>query len=140
MDRLVAQMVRSRWMSVICLASLLAARLLPVLPEAPLCQFRRFTHLPCPGCGITRSFFHMAHLNLESALFFNPFGVMVFGAAVISAGLLVLPAGPRGRLAASAEKRPRMWNYLGGGLLVAFLLYGVGRVAWVAFSGRPSPW
>ncbi|MFT4977556.1 MAG: hypothetical protein ACI8S6_003461 [Myxococcota bacterium] len=36
------------------------------LPE--LCTFRRLTGMSCPGCGLTRSFTYMGHLDLSAAL------------------------------------------------------------------------
>jgi hypothetical protein len=54
--------------------------IVPVLNKAlpGTCTFRRFTGLPCPGCGMTRSFISMAHGHLAEAWRFNPAGVAFF--------------------------------------------------------------
>jgi hypothetical protein len=38
----------------------------------PFCLMRRFTGLPCPGCGATRSLSAWAHFDPLTALQFNP--------------------------------------------------------------------
>jgi len=42
------------------------------------CAFRRITGVPCPGCGMTRSFISTAHGKLADAWRFNPAGVVLF--------------------------------------------------------------
>jgi len=55
-----------------------------------LCAFRRATGLPCPGCGLSRSWMLTAHGDLGGAIARHPFGplsLLVAWAAVM--------AGPR---------------------------------------------
>jgi Protein of unknown function (DUF2752) len=47
-----------------------------ILPET--CMFRRTFGIPCPGCGLTRSFVAMAHGRFLSALRFNTMGPIIF--------------------------------------------------------------
>jgi hypothetical protein len=52
----------------------------PIL-NAPLpgtCTFRAVTGLPCPGCGLTRSFISMGHGRLTDAWHYNPAGFFFF--------------------------------------------------------------
>lgn len=69
-----------------------------VVGEGPvLCPFRLATGLPCPGCGLTRSWVAAAHGNLATAFADNVFGPVSLVAvmlAVVAAGLLrvVAPA------------------------------------------------
>ena len=58
--------------------------IVPVLNKAlpGTCTFRRLTGLPCPGCGMTRSFISMAHGRLADAWRFNPAGVVFFAVVV----------------------------------------------------------
>lgn len=44
----------------------------------PPCPFLRLAGLPCPGCGLTTSFAHMARFDLAGALAAQPFGVYAF--------------------------------------------------------------
>lgn len=59
--------------------ALLATKSLP-------CAFARLTHLPCPGCGSTRSVLALVSGNLDGFLHGNPFGVpmaMIAGALAL---------------------------------------------------------
>ncbi len=56
----------------------------PDEPTFVLCPVRFLTGLPCPGCGMTRAFCHLAHGHFISALQFNPFSFFVFLAAIIA--------------------------------------------------------
>jgi hypothetical protein len=42
------------------------------------CIFRNVTGIPCPGCGLTRSFVHLAHGNFMKALEFHLMGPVLF--------------------------------------------------------------
>ncbi len=53
-------------------------------PTFVLCPFRFLTGLPCPGCGMTRAFCHLAHGHFITALQFNPFSPFVFLLAIIA--------------------------------------------------------
>lgn len=43
-----------------------------------LCGFRNLFGVPCPGCGLTRSFVFMAHGRPLQGLFMNPIGPVLF--------------------------------------------------------------
>ncbi|MCP2309900.1 MULTISPECIES: DUF2752 domain-containing protein [Kitasatospora] len=53
-----------------------------------LCVLRRFTGIPCPGCGSTTVFIEAGHGNWTAALAANPVTV------VAAVGLLIAPLGP----------------------------------------------
>ena len=80
---------RRLWPSTLFIAALLAlAALLPlprnnVIAGVPsICLFHNFTGLPCPGCGLTRSWVAMAHGHAGEALVWHPLGPMLFLSAL----------------------------------------------------------
>jgi hypothetical protein len=75
-----------------------------VLRDAPtLCPFRRVTGLPCPTCGLTRSWQAAAHLRLRDSLAYHPLGAATFVAAVMVA--LAEPSAGTGMAHALAQRR-----------------------------------
>tara|TARA_Y100001968_G_scaffold280936_1_gene277838 strand:- start:2708 stop:3127 length:420 start_codon:yes stop_codon:yes gene_type:complete len=72
-----------RWTLVATLCSgLLAARFFPFEALPALCPIRRITSWPCLGCGGTRAWVEMAHLNVSGAFLQSPLGASCFIAAV----------------------------------------------------------
>jgi hypothetical protein len=41
------------------------------------CLFQRIFGIPCPGCGITRSFIALSELNIASSWHYNPVGIFI---------------------------------------------------------------
>jgi hypothetical protein len=64
------------WLSAACGAILAVSFLLSVasLPELELCWFKALTQIPCPACGLTRSFLYISHGDWGRAWALNPFG------------------------------------------------------------------
>lgn len=69
------------------LAVILTARMLVPDPSGhgthtqlglPPCGFLVLTGCPCPGCGLTTAFAHMARLDFVGAARANPFGIPLF--------------------------------------------------------------
>ena len=70
----------------LALAAVVVARLVdPQQVEAGpvLCPFRLATGLPCPGCGLTRSWVHLMHGQVGEAMAANPFGIVALGLAIV---------------------------------------------------------
>ena len=73
------------------LAGVLAASLLlpPPGPDGAighlpsLCPFYNLTGLPCPGCGLTRSFVCLGHGRWHEALHWHPLGWLVYGVCLV---------------------------------------------------------
>jgi hypothetical protein len=67
--------------------SLVAAPLLSpqaVATGPVLCPFRRLTGLPCPGCGMTRSFVALAHGDVGASFSFHPLGPLMMAIFVVA--------------------------------------------------------
>lgn len=47
-----------------------------------VCPFRLATGLPCPGCGLTRSWVYWMHGDWKDGMIANPFGIVLLAAAV----------------------------------------------------------
>jgi TRAP-type C4-dicarboxylate transport system permease small subunit len=75
------------------------------------CIFLVWTGIPCPMCGMTTTFSHMAHLEPFDALLNQPFGVALFLATLFLAVLggveLVKPAARWRTAVAWASARDR---------------------------------
>lgn len=58
--------------------------LLPLVdrPLPELCLSRSWLRLPCPGCGLTRSFIALGHGDLAAAWRYNPAGLYLFALVV----------------------------------------------------------
>ncbi len=77
------------WPSTYFLGALLAASAVLPLPQhnaiaamPSLCAFHNLTGLPCPGCGLTRSWVSMAHGHFAEAWMWHPLGPLMFALAL----------------------------------------------------------
>lgn len=72
----------------ICGAVLLLSVALPlpqngtILGLPSLCPFHNLSGVPCPGCGLTRSFVCLAHGQIAAAFEFHPLGPLLFAGAI----------------------------------------------------------
>ena len=86
------------------------------------CAILSATGLPCPMCGMTTTFTHLAHLHLIEGILNQPFGLFLFLGTVAGAvvGLLdvIRPAGRWRRILQWIEQRETA--------LAVFLLAGMG--------------
>jgi hypothetical protein len=86
-----------------------------------VCAFRRLTGLPCPGCGLTRSWVLTAHGRLRLASDRHPFGPPTFLLSL----LLVL----RGPHALPMDRLPARQQQALTGLAVVWLSWALMRMA-----------
>lgn len=74
-----------------------------------ICPFRLMTGLPCPGCGLTRSWIALAHGDPGTAFARHAFGPVLFALAIIAVATTVYSLARRREpvdLAARAGSRP----------------------------------
>jgi hypothetical protein len=100
-----------------------------------LCIFNRITGLPCPGCGLTRSFCALGHGELARAAAFHPLGPAIYAAGLAYLARCVAALAGLGALAARFDAvfmRPRL------ALGAAGLLLGVwaARLSLLVYDGR----
>ena len=104
------------------------AALLPAdgIEDGPvLCPFRALTGLPCPGCGLTRSWVYLMHGDVGSSLASNWFGPVLILAVVV---LAVVSVRSRlgGKRPADLDKLVKSKVVLG--LFALFITYGAVRL------------
>ncbi len=98
-----------------------------------LCPMRLLTGLPCPGCGLTRSFCALVHGDVRNAIAFHLLGPALFLAVISGIPILFYEALTRRRVA--------WWNRLlyskrSGYLMGAMLLtYHLARLANESYQG-----
>jgi hypothetical protein len=122
-------------------AVLTAAAVLPlpgsdgrILHLPSICIFYDTTGLPCPGCGLTRSFVCLAHGRLAEAFRWHPLGPLVF---LVVAGLWAECASRVFRRQPLISVAPRLRAPLSVAAAVIFLMVGIGRdVLIVVTHGR----
>ena len=91
------------------------------------CNFYRLTELPCPFCGMTTAFAHMARGQVAEALLAQPMGAVGFVACLLSL-LIVTGAAVTGKDALSHFSR-LIWNtrlsWVVGGMLAAAWIFKI---------------
>jgi hypothetical protein len=88
-------------------------------PAAAFCLSRRLFHLPCPGCGMTRAFAHLAKGEWSAALVAHPLapvvglemfaGWAIWGLAIVLRRPLRLPVRIEALLLANAALLCALW-------------------------------
>jgi hypothetical protein len=107
----------------------------PFVQHGPIvCPFRLFFGVPCPGCGLTRSFCAMSHGDVAGAFSYHALGPCLYLALLIGVPLLAWQALTRRRVPLLNEvlyaRRPA---YVFGALLFA---YQMARLCGLAASGQ----
>lgn len=81
------------FLAAVSLVGLVVARLWSVDSVSsgqPTCLVRIFTGLPCPGCGMTRSWVHLAHGDVATAFEYNLFGPIGMAVAALLVGYVAV--------------------------------------------------
>lgn len=102
-----------------------------------MCGMQRAFHLPCPGCGLTRSVTSFFQGHFDWAFAYHPFGPVFAIAFALGALTLLLPKGARAR----AVEAMRPWDRVAGWIVMVFCLallgYGFWRVGKIV-GGNPD--
>jgi hypothetical protein len=126
---------------ILLLAVLIMARLVTPDPRGlgthtqlhlPPCTFQVTVGLPCPACGLTTSFAHMARGQVGRAFQVNVIGPPAFTGVLIFMlyQIWILLAGRHFEL----EWSVKTVGLVGLGLLLAMALYGAWRIAVIAMK------
>ncbi|GGU20495.1 DUF2752 domain-containing protein [Nocardioides albus] len=114
------------------------AALLPAggIEDGPvICPFRALTGLPCPGCGLTRSWVYLMHGDVGSALASNWFGPVLILAVIVLAVVSVRARLTRSR-PADLDKLVKSPIVLG--TFALFLAYGAVRLILTMTGAIPA--
>jgi SNF family Na+-dependent transporter len=102
-----------------------------------VCPLRYWTGLPCPTCGMTRSFIAIAQADWHQAVAQNLFGPLLFASFLIAAVHIIVELLTRHHLAAFYEKliKRRKLQHLS---IIIFLGYYVLRLYYLCQTGELS--
>jgi hypothetical protein len=131
----VSRLFLGRFTRIFAAVTLLLALVLPPQGHGvPLCYFRNLFQLPCPGCGLTRSFTNVAHLRFADAFHYHPFGLVLFPLMLAVVVVSLLPRARRETVAAWLDHREKSVRRTYHVAVMAFLLFGVVRLAAAGFA------
>ncbi len=100
--------------------------IVPILnmPLPGTCTFREITSVPCPGCGLTRSFISLGHGRLLDAWNYNPAGLLFFAVVAFQIPYRILQI-----VRIQRGLRPHRFAYFDSWILV--VLVAVLLIQWV---------
>ena len=138
--RRASQILLGRFTRVFAVCAVALAFVLPAQGiGVPLCYFRALFHLPCPGCGLSRSFASIVQLRLGDAVAHHPFGLVAFPLLL---GVLVITLMPRrvqDAISGWLDRRDATVRRAYLTAVWAFLAFGVARMAYLGLAnGWPA--
>lgn len=84
----------------------------PLGPELTVCPSRRFLHLPCPGCGMTRAMAALARGDWAAVWSFHPLAPLILAQGAVFWGAV---------LVRTLRREPHPWPPLPRPLVIANL-------------------
>jgi len=48
------------------------------------CPVKLITGMPCPGCGMLKSWCYLSHLDIQTSLYYHPLGLVAFAAGIFA--------------------------------------------------------
>jgi len=100
-----------------------------------ICPFRFLTGIPCPGCGMTRSFLAIARGDLSQAVFYNLFGPVLFAIFLIAIIHIALELTTQQKIRTfyTSLINQRKFKHL---VLIFVVTYHATRLYYLALSGE----
>jgi uncharacterized protein DUF2752 len=114
---------------------LLAAALPSHGAGVPLCLFRSVTGLPCPGCGLTRSFSCILHGDFARGYDYHPFGYVLLPLFIMAAFTLFIPSVYRSKLENLVRSRQSQLRRVYLTFIYGFIAFGSVRIVVYAVQG-----
>ncbi len=90
----------------------------------PICWFKSYFELSCPGCGLTRSVTCISQLQFSKAWSYHPFGVLVYALFVANVVMLVIPKQTRAAVRNWMAKNERWFRPVYMAIVTSFLVFG----------------
>jgi hypothetical protein len=104
--------------------------------ESPLfCPIKALTGIPCPSCGMTRSFLAIARGNLPASIEYHLFGIILFISLLITVIHLSLELGIKRNITTFYSRLIHQETNLII-LLIIFLVYYLVRLYYWGISGE----
>jgi hypothetical protein len=107
--------------------------------SVPLCWVQGLVGLPCPGCGMSRSFANISQLSWTDAWGYHPFGWVFYPLVVALALANLLSRRHLDRIRGWLEAREGALRPAYLTVVVAFIAYGAVRFIFEALVHGPSP-
>ena len=114
---------------------LLAAAMPSQGAGVPICLFRYLTGLPCPGCGLTRSFSCILHGDFARGYDYHPFGYVLLPLFAVIAVTVLIPESSRIQLEELVRARQAHLRHIYLTLIYGFIAFGAVRIAVYAVQG-----
>jgi hypothetical protein len=114
---------------------LLAAALPSQGAGIQICFFRYLTGLPCPGCGLTRSFSCILHGDFARGYEYHPFGYVLLPLFVLVASTLFLSVDRRSQLEDFVRSQQPRFRVVYLTFIYGFIAFGAVRTALYAVQG-----
>ena len=101
--------------------------------HVPCCLFREATNIPCPFCGLTRSFVSLSHGRLEWAFLYHPLGPAVYVAFLVGIGVVFLRK-PRDGAVPPRKAASRWRTGIFVTIVLVFLAAWAAKLIWIPRS------
>ena len=99
------------------------------------CPLRQVTGIPCPTCGMTRSFIAIAQGDLSQACSYHLFGPVLFSVLVVTVGHVLIELVKQHSISPFYMRliQTRHWQFLGISLYLGYYLV---RVMYWGYHGQ----